>query len=226
MRCFLISQWDALRDRKQYSVPNLHRRDGNKITLQMRARLIETLEIDQTKKSARSVRSIDISVWYDYWLLSPIRNMERLYFCETLGGDMIRDIPSPIQPIEIPLDDQALISKAGRVKKMRVSCEMNQERVRYGRSRETTMKMPVSNDAARLSERSWRFFPSAFRSKSFEHERRWYEMRFAAKKRRPIAIVVDDRHRETRFPDAVRNPTTTRINKRRNLGSAKLRKRG
>lgn len=80
---------------------------------------------------------------------------------------MPRDIPSPIQPIEIL--DQSLISKAERVQKMRVSCEMNQERVRYGRSRETVMKMSVSNDAARLSQRSWRFFP-AFRSKSFERD--------------------------------------------------------
>lgn len=100
-------------------------------------------------------------------VLSPITNMERLCFRETLGGDMPRDIPSPIQPIEIL--DQSLISKAERVQKMRVSCEMNQERVRYGRSRETVMKMSVSNDAARLSQRSWRFFP-AFRSKSFERD--------------------------------------------------------
>lgn len=52
---------------------------------------------------------------------------------------------------------------------------------------------------------SRRFFPA--RSKSLEHERRWYATRLATKGR-PIAIgSLDERHRENLVsPDAVRNP--------------------
>lgn len=120
------------------------------------------------QKIGTIVRSIDISVWYDYWYFHRSQIWNVCVFAKLLEA-IWHDIPSSIQPIEILDDQYRWYRKRKEFKKCVFLARWIKSGSDIGRSRETVMKMSVSNDAARLSQRSWRFFP-AFRGKSFERD--------------------------------------------------------